>query len=132
MRFSSPGVVPGSFPRGLTLPTRGLKYGFQGTIIAKNLRKNCFSPYDGGYYVPTGGHSPPGAAPVAAYDEMSTVPIRFNTYAFELRIMLAKVSHHKNRTQVVSKLMPSRLHVCMADYNRKDRLHLLCRLINSK
>ena len=24
---------------GLTLPTRGLKYGFQGTINAKNLRK---------------------------------------------------------------------------------------------
>ena len=33
---------------GLTLPTRGLKYGFQGTINAKNLRKNCASPSDGG------------------------------------------------------------------------------------
>ena len=33
---------------GLTLPTRGLKYGFQGTINAKNLPKNRFSPSDGG------------------------------------------------------------------------------------
>ena len=33
---------------GMTLPTRGLKYGFQGTINAKNLRKNRFSPSDGG------------------------------------------------------------------------------------
>ena len=33
----------------LTLPTRGLKYGFQGTINAKNLRKNHFSPSTGGY-----------------------------------------------------------------------------------
>ena len=69
---------------------------------------------------------------LAPYDEMSTVPIKFNTYAFELRMMLAKVSHHKNRTQVVRKLMTSRLHVCMVDYNRKDRLRLLCRLIKSK
>ena len=33
---------------GLTLPTRGLKYGFQSTINAKYLRKNRFSPSDGG------------------------------------------------------------------------------------
>ena len=33
---------------GLTLPTRELKYGFQGTINAKILRKNRFSPSDGG------------------------------------------------------------------------------------
>ena len=33
---------------GLTLSTRGLKYGFQGTINAKNLQKNRFSPSDGG------------------------------------------------------------------------------------
>ena len=32
---------------GLILPTRGLKYSFQGTINAKNLRKNRFSPSDG-------------------------------------------------------------------------------------
>ena len=32
---------------GLTLPKRGLKYGFYGTINAKNLRKNRFSPSDG-------------------------------------------------------------------------------------
>ena len=32
---------------GLTLPTRGLKYGFHGTINAKNLGKNCFSHSDG-------------------------------------------------------------------------------------
>ena len=37
------GVAPGIFRRGgLTLPTRGLKYGFQGTINAKNLRKSAF------------------------------------------------------------------------------------------
>ena len=33
---------------GMTPPTRGLKYGFQGTINAKNLRKNRVSPSDGG------------------------------------------------------------------------------------
>ena len=33
---------------GLTLPTRGLEYGFQGTINAKNLRKNRFLPSGGG------------------------------------------------------------------------------------
>ena len=32
----------------LTLPTRGLKYGFQGTINAKNLRQMIF-------YLPRGG-----------------------------------------------------------------------------
>ena len=32
---------------GLTLLTRGLKYGFQGTINAKDLQKNCFSPSNG-------------------------------------------------------------------------------------
>ena len=34
---------------GLTLLTRGLKYSFQNTTNAKNLRKNRFSPSDGGY-----------------------------------------------------------------------------------
>ena len=42
------GVASGIFRRGLILPTRGLKYGFQGTIKARNLRKNRFSPSDGG------------------------------------------------------------------------------------
>ena len=42
------GVAQGIFRRGeLTLPTRRLKYGFEGTINAKNLRKNHFSPSDG-------------------------------------------------------------------------------------
>ena len=45
--FRQTGVAPGIFRRGLTLPTRGLKYGFQGTINAKNLRKNRLSPSDG-------------------------------------------------------------------------------------
>ena len=40
---------------GLTLPTRGLKYGFQGTINAKNFRKNRFSPSDGGLACSEGG-----------------------------------------------------------------------------
>ena len=39
----------------LTLPTRGLKYGFQATINAKNLRKNRFSPFDGGLACSDGG-----------------------------------------------------------------------------
>ena len=43
-----PGVALGIFRRGLTRPTRGLKHGFQGTINAKNIRKNCFSPSNGG------------------------------------------------------------------------------------
>ena len=32
---------------GMTLPTRGLKYGFQSVVNAKNLRQNSFSPFDG-------------------------------------------------------------------------------------
>ena len=47
---------------GLNLLMRGLKYGFQGTINAKNLRKNRFSPSDGGLACSDGGgYSPPGA-----------------------------------------------------------------------
>ena len=38
-----------NFPTGgLTRPTRGLKYGFQGIVNAKNLRQNSFSPSYGG------------------------------------------------------------------------------------
>ena len=38
-----------NFPTGrLTLPTRGLIYGFQGIVNAKNLRHNSSSPSDGG------------------------------------------------------------------------------------
>ena len=40
---------------GLIRPTRGLKYSFQGTINAKNLRKNCFPPSDGGLACSDGG-----------------------------------------------------------------------------
>ena len=36
-----------NFRRGLTLPTRGLKYGFLGTISTEILRKSSFSPSDG-------------------------------------------------------------------------------------
>ena len=42
------GVAPGIFRRGVTPPTRGLKYGFQSNIDAKNLRKIAF-------HLPTGG-----------------------------------------------------------------------------
>ena len=38
-----------NFPTGgLTLLTGGLKYGFQGTSTARNLRKICFLPSGGG------------------------------------------------------------------------------------
>ena len=58
-RHPSTGVAPGIFRRGgLTLPTKGLKYGFQGTINAKNLRKNAFHLPTGGYHAPTRGYSP--------------------------------------------------------------------------
>ena len=46
--YKKSGVAPGIFRRGMNLTTRGLKYVCQGTIIAKNLRKNRFSPSDGG------------------------------------------------------------------------------------
>ena len=58
------GVAPGIFRRGLTLPTRGLKYGFQGTINAKNLRKTGDSPSYGGLACSDGGYSPPLAPPL--------------------------------------------------------------------
>ena len=41
------GVAPGIFRRGAEPSDKGIKYGFQGTINAKNLRKNRFSPSDG-------------------------------------------------------------------------------------
>ena len=41
--------------RGLTLPTRGLKYGFQGTINAKNIRKSHCSPSNWGLACFDGG-----------------------------------------------------------------------------
>ena len=45
-----------TFPTGgLTLPTRELKCDFQCTINAKNLRKNSFSPTDGGLACSDGG-----------------------------------------------------------------------------
>ena len=38
-----------NFPTGgLTLPTMGLKYGFQGVVNAKNFRQNSFPLSDGG------------------------------------------------------------------------------------
>ena len=38
-----------NFPTGgLTLPTKGLKYGFQVIVNAKNLRQNSFSPSNEG------------------------------------------------------------------------------------
>ena len=43
---------------GLTLPTSWLKYGFQGTINARNLRKNRVSPSDGGLACSDGGLYP--------------------------------------------------------------------------
>ena len=52
------GVAPGIFPRGgLNGRTRGLECGFQGTINAKNLRKNRISPSDGGLACSDGGYS---------------------------------------------------------------------------
>ena len=44
----NPGVAPGIFQRGADFSNEGAKCGFQGTITAKNLRKNSFSPSDGG------------------------------------------------------------------------------------
>ena len=58
IRYSVTGARGGTrnFPTGgLTLPTRGLKYGFQGTVNAKILRKNRFSPSDGGLAYSDGG-----------------------------------------------------------------------------
>ena len=47
-RYGTQGWRQEFFDGGPTLPTRGLKYGFQGTVIVKNLRKNRF-------HLPTGG-----------------------------------------------------------------------------
>ena len=50
----APGIM--NYPTGeLSLPTRGLKYGCQGAIDAKNLRKNHFSLSDGGLACSDGG-----------------------------------------------------------------------------
>ena len=52
------GVAPGIFRRGLIRPTRGLKYGFQGTISAKDLQKIAFHLPTGGLACSDGGYSP--------------------------------------------------------------------------
>ena len=46
--FSNSGGARNFPTGGLTLPTRGLKYGFKGSVNAKNLRQNSFSPSEGG------------------------------------------------------------------------------------
>ena len=48
MNHLNAGVAQGMFRRGVTLPTRWLKYGFLGTINAKISEKIAF-------YLPTGG-----------------------------------------------------------------------------
>ena len=78
-----------SFPTGgLTLPTRGLKYGFQGTINAKNLRKNRFSPSHGGLACSNGGYSPlalpwlhPCPTPFRCLDNEVTSMFDFHCFA---------------------------------------------------
>ena len=48
-----------NFPtRGLNLPTKGLKYGFQGIVNAKNLRQTSFSSSEGASMFRQGGYSP--------------------------------------------------------------------------
>ena len=51
-------MAPGIFRPGLTLRTRGLKYGFQGTIYAKNLQKIAFRLTTGACKLRRGGYSP--------------------------------------------------------------------------
>ena len=51
-------MAPGIFRPELTLPTRGLKYGFQGTIYAKNLQKFAFRLTTGASKLRRGGYSP--------------------------------------------------------------------------
>ena len=41
------GVAPGIFRRGTDSSDEGAKYGVQGTINTKNLRKDRFTPSDG-------------------------------------------------------------------------------------
>ena len=43
---------------GLTFPTRGLKYGFQGTITARSLQKKSHFTFDGIKHAPTVGYCP--------------------------------------------------------------------------
>ena len=72
-----------NFPIGLTLPTRGLKYGFQGTINVKNLRRSRFSPFDGGLACSNGGYSPlalPGCHSCSKGESGSTMYCRRAAY----------------------------------------------------
>ena len=55
-----------NFPTGgLTLPTRGLKYGFQGIVNAKNFLQNSFSPSDVGASMFRQGAIAPSSPPLA-------------------------------------------------------------------
>ena len=54
-----------NFPTGgLTLPTRGLNYGFQGIVNAKNIRQNGFSPSDRGASMFRQGAIAPSSPPL--------------------------------------------------------------------
>ena len=59
MNHLNAGVAPGMFRRGVTLPTRWLKYGFLGTVNGKNVRQNHFLPSKGGLACSDGGLYPP-------------------------------------------------------------------------
>ena len=58
-----PGVAPEIFRRGADSSDEGLKYIFEGTISAKNLRKNRFSSSDWGPACSDGGAIAPLALP---------------------------------------------------------------------
>ena len=55
------GMLRGVFHRGLTLPTRGLKYSFQGIMNAKTLQQNRFPPSEGVYSPKASPGSTPGS-----------------------------------------------------------------------
>ena len=75
--------------RGLTLPTRGLNYGFQGIVNAKNLRQNSFSPSDGelecsdrGAIAPSG---PPLVPPLFSYKKRA---LKWKNWPLALQLLL--------------------------------------------
>ena len=91
-----------NFPtEGLTPPTRGLKYGFQGTINAKNLQKNRLSPSDGGLTCSNGGTIAPSSPLLAP-------PLP--KYLKELFHRLSDIQNRELRNSKKIFIFPSRRH----------------------
>ena len=83
----------------LTLLTRGLQDGFQGTIYAKNFRNNRFSPSEGGLACSDGGTIAPTKPSPDATQAMSPC-----SYVPVVMMSPCLVASHADATSMLSQM----------------------------